>query len=163
MARQVCRSTTPAMPEQPVANGPSRLQRLQSVIVAVVALSAVCAAFSANAASPAPLNVTTGKALSPGVYGQIQVRGAPPPMVYTAPVTVAPVDGKAADPVYLYVPPGQVRRWAQHCAKWQACERPVYFVRVDDSPSKLGAWKKAHKRDPVVLAWGAFAPERQAR
>lgn len=148
------------MPEQPVANGPSRQHQLQSVIVAVVALSAVCAAFTAGAA---PLNVEAGKALRPGVYGQIEVRGAPPPVVYTAPVTVAPVDGKAADPVYLYVPPGQVRRWAKHCAKWKACERPVYFVRVDDSPSKLGAWKKAHKRDPVLLAWSALAPERQAR
>jgi hypothetical protein len=151
------------MPAQPAATGPSRLHRLQSVIVAAVALSAVCAAFAANAASAAgtaPLNVTTGAALRPGVYGRIQVRGAPPPVVYNAPVTVTRVDGKGAEPVYLYVPPGQVRRWALHCAKWQACERPVYFVRVDDSPSKLGAWKKAQKRDPAVLAWNAFAPER---
>lgn len=145
------------MPAQPASTVASRLQRLQSVIVAVVALSAVCAAFSANAA---PLNVTTGTALKPGVYGRILVRGVPPPLVYTAPVTVAPVDGKAADPVYLYVPPGQVRRWAQHCDKWQACARPVYFVRVDDSPSKLGAWKRAHKREPVLLAWSPFTPGR---
>jgi len=35
-----------------------------------------------------------------------------------------------------------------------ACERPVYFVRVDDSPSRLGDWKKTqrtHAADSPVL------------
>jgi len=54
----------------------------------------------------------------------------------------------AHEPVYLYVPPGQLRRWTEHCAKWQACERPVYFVRVDDSPSRLGEWKKTQRPQP---------------
>ena len=92
------------------------------------------------------LNVTAGGPLRPGVYGRIQVRGAvPPAVVFPDPVTAVQTDRTPADPIYLYVPPGQVRRWSRHCAKWKACERPVFFVRVDDSPSRLGAWKKARR------------------
>jgi hypothetical protein len=50
--------------------------------------------------------------------------------------------------VYLYVPPGQVRKWKQNCAKWSACDEPVLFVRVDDSPSRWGQWKQL--REPQL-------------
>ena len=105
-------------------------------------------------------NVTAGGPLRAGVYGRIELRGAtPPPVVRPQPVVVtAPVEGVSADPVYLYVPPGQVRRWAQHCAKWQACDKPVLFVRVDDSPSRLGAWKQAQRREaPDTSVLQAFS------
>jgi hypothetical protein len=58
-----------------------------------------------------------------------------------------------SEPVYLYVPPGQVRKWKQNCGKWSACEQPVLFVRVDDSPSRWGHWRllreqlALHQRD----------------
>ena len=54
-----------------------------------------------------------------------------------------------ADPVYLYVPPGQVRKWKQNCARWKACAEPVLFVRVDNSPSQWGKWR--HLRDQVAV------------
>ena len=98
----------------------------------------------------------------PGVYGRIDVRGAPPPLIYAAPVLARPSAASAQQPVYLYVPPGQVRRWPLHCAKWQACDRPVYFVRMDDSPSRLGSWKKAQRPQPadstVLQALYRFTP-----
>ena len=94
-------------------------------------------------------NLTTGGPLKPGLYGRIQVRDAAPPLVHANPVVAkrSPA-ADAHEPVYLYVPPGQLRRWTEHCAKWQACERPVYFVRVDDSPSRLGEWKKTQRPQP---------------
>lgn len=94
-------------------------------------------------------NLTTGGPLKPGLYGRIEVRDAAPPVVHAKPVVAkrSPT-ADAEEPVYLYVPPGQLRRWDQHCAKWQACERPVYFVRVDDSPSRLGDWKKTQRPRP---------------
>ena len=32
-------------------------------------------------------------------------------------------------PIYLRVPPGHEKHWAKHCAKYNACGQPVYFVR----------------------------------
>lgn len=85
----------------------------------------------------------------PGQYGRIEVRGAPPPVIYSEPMVVRRSVERVQKPVYLYVPPGQVRKWPQHCARWGACEQPVYFVRVDDSPSRLGDWKKAQRPQPA--------------
>jgi hypothetical protein len=105
------------------------------------------------AAQPAEYrNLSTGGALRPGVYGRIALRNpaAPPPVIYQQPVvagtTLVPA---GTPPVYLYVPPGQVRKWKQHCTKWSACDQPVLFVRVDDSPSRWGRWKQL--REQVAL------------
>jgi hypothetical protein len=104
-------------------------------------------------AQPAPYrNVTAGGPLRHGVYGRIEVRGEvpPPPVIYKQPVIAnAQVGAPAAAAMYLYVPPGQVRKWKQACAKWQACEAPVYFVRMDESPSRWGEWR--HRREQVAL------------
>jgi hypothetical protein len=119
------------------------------------------ASVSASAAPPhAPyLNETAGGPLRPGVYGRIQVRqGPPPPLLSPHPVVAArelgPIRGK---PVYLYVPTGQVRKWSRYCERYQACERPVFFVRVDNSPGRLGRWKaraKAPEREASRFALG---------
>ena len=96
-------------------------------------------------------NVTTGGPLRPGIYGRIAVRGhaAPPPVIYKQPMLANETIGAPRNqPVYLYVPPGQVRKWKQNCDKWSACDVPVLFVRVDDSPSRWGQWKQL--RDPQV-------------
>ena len=95
-------------------------------------------------------NLTTGGPLKPGLYGRIEVRDAAPPLVHARPVVAKKTLERTTpqEPVYLYVPPGQLRRWTEHCAKWRACERPVYFVRVDDSPSRLGEWKKTQRPQP---------------
>lgn len=127
---------------------------------AAVAASLLAVATAAAAKEAAPLNVTKGGALRPGVYGRIEPRGALPPLVNQQPVVAVRKLGPQATPVYLYVPPGQVRRWAQHCAKWQACERPVYFVRVDHSPSRLGDWSRTRHgvARPEVVAAGELQP-----
>jgi hypothetical protein len=98
-------------------------------------------------------NLTTGQPMRAGIYGRIEVRQgtAAPPLVHAKPVTVdPPMRPRSAEPLYLYVPPGQLRRWARHCGKWDACGRPVYFVRVDDSPSRLGDWKKTQRPQPQL-------------
>ena len=96
-------------------------------------------------------NATTGGPMKPGIYGRIMIKGqaAPPPVIYPNPVMASEkLVPAGAQPVYLYVPPGQVRKWKQHCAKWSACEEPVLFVRVEDSPSRWGQWRQL--RDPQV-------------
>jgi hypothetical protein len=126
---------------------------VQGVSRAGLLAGALLAAGSAAAQSASDWrNVTTGGTLRPGIYGRIVIKGqaAPPPVIYPQPVigsdSLVPPGGQ---PVYLYVPPGQVRKWKQNCAKWQACEQPVLFVRVDDSPSRWGKWRE--RREQVAL------------
>jgi len=129
----------------------SRLRRfIPTVAVLAVALAAIAA--TANAQEPGYRNATAGGKLRHGVYGRIEVRGStPPPLIYSHPViaTQALVPANA-QPIYFYVPSGQVRKWKQHCAKWQACEQPVLFVRMESSPGRWGLWR--HKREQVASA-----------
>lgn len=69
----------------------------------------------------------------PGFYGQISIENAPPPQViYPQPVVIAPAPRYVGvPPVYLRVPPGQAEHWRDYCARYNACGRPVYFVRDD--------------------------------
>lgn len=119
-----------------------------AIAVIVVALLTVLASRPAQAAPPLKFrNVTAGGELRPGVYGRIEPAAEPPPVIYPRPVIatqlLVPPDTK---PVYLYVPPGQVRKWPQSCMKWHACDLPVLFVRVDHSPSRLGHWKRLREQ-----------------
>ena len=123
-----------------------------------------CVSLGAAAASgqPAHRNVDAGGPLRPGVYGRIDVRGRPPPVIYPAPIvanhTLGPVTGQ---PVYWYPPPGQVRKWASSCRKYAACDVPVYFVRMDDNPSKLGQWKTRGRSQHAATVRPARSPRPQ--
>jgi hypothetical protein len=70
----------------------------------------------------------------PGIYGQINIGGAPAPeLILPQPVVaVSPPPAAIAveppPPLYLHVPPGHEKHWAQHCHEYNACGRPVYFV-----------------------------------
>ena len=69
----------------------------------------------------------------PGFYGQIDIGNVPrPQVIYAQPVVIqrAP-QVVAAEPIYLHVPPGHEKHWGKHCAQYNACGRPVYFVRDD--------------------------------
>lgn len=108
----------------------------------------LAAAGAAEAQQHAYVNVTAGGPLRPGVYGRIEVRNAPPPpLLSPRPVVASRQLGSPprVEPVYLYVPAGQVRRWSRYCGRYDACERPVYFVRMDNAPFKLGSWKQRSK------------------
>lgn len=101
------------------------------LIAGFVALSALFGGI-AQAATPYA-NATVEGALAPGVYGRIEIGNAPPPpLLYTQPVIIqrAPVYVQQ-QPMYLHVPPGHAKKWSKHCARYNACNRPVYFVRVD--------------------------------
>lgn len=120
---------------------------------------------SAGSAWAAPggqpyLNATTGGPLRAGVYGRIEIRNAPPPpVIHPQPVTVTePVGRPLARPIYLYVPPGHARKWDRHCEKYQACATPVYFVRMDQSPSRLGKWKtpRSQQEPSFLQAFSTF-------
>jgi hypothetical protein len=73
--------------------------------------------------------------VAPGVYGHVVIgNGAPPPpVVYAQPVVAVPapviIGAQPIEPIYLHVPPGHARNWRKHCHEYDACNRPVYFVR----------------------------------
>ena len=70
--------------------------------------------------------------VAPGVYGQVQIgNDRPPPIVYAQPMLI---EAQAAPPppVYLHVPPGHAKNWRKHCREYNACNRPVYFVRSEE-------------------------------
>jgi hypothetical protein len=117
--------------------------------IAAIALLAT----AAQAAERDWRNVTRGGSLRPGIYGRIVFKSEPPPVIYRDPVIARQTTASAnAQPLYLYVPPGQVRKWPQHCARWSACEQPVLFVRVEDSPSRWGRWRQLREPQWAVRA-----------
>lgn len=84
--------------------------------------------------------------VQPGVYGRIEIGNQPPPVIYTQPVIIAqPVH--PAPPMYLYVPPGHQKKWGKHCAKYNACGRPVYFVREDWVQHQYDDRQHGHGKD----------------
>jgi hypothetical protein len=93
----------------------------------VIALATV-AAGSAMAQPSVGLSIGINQ---PGVYGQINIGSLPPPaLVAPQPVLIAP-GAVSVPPAYLYVPVAEQRNWRRYCRKYNACGRPVYFVRED--------------------------------
>ena len=91
------------------------------------ALTATLLAAAAHA-TDVGVSVQVGQ---PGFYGRIDIGNvAPPPVVLAEPVWVQrrPV---RVEPVYMRIPPGHQKHWDKHCAQYNACGVPVYFVRED--------------------------------
>jgi hypothetical protein len=92
----------------------------------------LAAASQASLAADVGVSVSIGQ---PGFYGRIDIGNAPPPvLVYPQPVVIQPVrvvQPVPVQPIYLHVPPGHARDWGKHCHKYDACTRPVYFVKDD--------------------------------
>jgi opacity protein-like surface antigen len=83
---------------------------------------------SAAQATDVGVSVQVGQ---PGFYGRIDIGNvAPPPVVLAQPVWVERRPVHVA-PVYMRVPPGHQKNWAKHCARYNACGTPVYFVREE--------------------------------
>ena len=99
-------------------------------LAALTALSLLLGG-AAQAATPYATASVTG-ALAPGVYGRIDIGNAPPPtVIYAQPIIIQQVPQRVRQPpLYLHVPPGHAKKWSKHCASYNACGRPVYFVRV---------------------------------
>lgn len=113
------------------------------LIAGFVALTALLGGI-AQAATPYA-NATVEGALAPGVYGRIEIGNAPPPpLLYAQPVIIqrAPVYVQQ-QPLYLHVPPGHAKKWSKHCARYNACNRQVYFVKVQGDDG----YERRHVRD----------------
>jgi len=106
-----------------------------------LAIATVAASFAASA-QDVGVSVHVNQ---PGIYGRIDIGNVPQPPVLVYPQPVVIVQSPVAvhqRPIYLHVPPGHERNWGKHCAKYNACGQPVYFVRED--------WYQQHYR-PIVV------------
>ena len=100
------------------------------------------AALSAPAFAGTDVGVSVGVS-QPGFYGRIDIGtvSAPPVLIYPQPVVITrPPTVVVQQPVYLHVPPGHAKDWRKHCARYDACGQPVYFVQED--------WYQKHYAGP---------------
>ena len=68
-----------------------------------------------------------------GSYGRIEIGNTPPPVYYSQPVIITqPRYAVQQPPIYVNVPPEHRGDWRQHCSRYSACDRPVYFVRPSE-------------------------------
>ena len=95
------------------------------------AAAALLLAAATGAQAQAYVNATVGGQMAPGVYGRIDIGNAPPPpLIYAEPMIIQrPAVMVPRSPIYLYVPPGHAKNWGKHCARYNACGQPVYFVK----------------------------------
>src|SRR5262245_49130324 len=95
----------------------------------------------ASSASAQYANVVIAGEVKPGVYGRVEFGNAPPPvLVYPQPVVIVR-EPHPLQPVYLHVPPGHAKKWSKHCHKYNACNRPVYFVKSAEYDPDYGKGK----------------------
>ena len=109
--------------------GPAMKSPLRSLLLgAALVAAAVVSATPALAQTNVSINIG-----QPGFYGRIDLGDfSQRPVVYTQqPVIVREVRHVRAEPIYLRVPPGHRKSWSRYCGRYDACGRPVMFVRDD--------------------------------
>lgn len=96
-------------------------------LIAAIALTAIS---MPSFAADVGVSISVGQ---PGFYGQLDIGNvARPRVIYSRPVVIERVPrGVVYEPLYLRVPPSQSRNWRRYCGRYNACGRPVYFVRDD--------------------------------
>lgn len=105
------------------------------------------AGIGAGRAGDLDIHVILSGQVAPGVYGQVQIGNErPPPVVYAQPMLIEP-QAAPPPPVYLHVPPGHARNWRKHCREYNACNRPVYFVRSAEYAPDYDRRNHGHDHD----------------
>ena len=106
------------------------MRAILSVLLSVLAFGTVVPRAQAQNVS---ISASITGEIVPGVYGHVVLGNRPPPpLVYAQPVVAVPVvvaQPVPMEPIYLHVPPGHAKNWRKHCHEYNACNRPVYFVR----------------------------------
>jgi hypothetical protein len=114
-------------------------------VIAILALLA--AGIGASHAGGVDLRIMLSGQVVPGVYGQVSIgnQGAPP-VVYAQPMLIEP---QHAPPpaIYLHVPPDHAKNWRRHCHEYNACNRPVYFVRSREYEPEYQRHYQDHERE----------------
>jgi hypothetical protein len=95
---------------------------MKNLLIAIALLAG-----SSGAIAQTGVSINIGQ---PGFYGRIDIGDfGRPDVVYAQPVIIQRPTRYVAEPMYLRVPPGHMKKWGKHCASYNACGRQVYFVR----------------------------------
>jgi hypothetical protein len=135
----------------------SRIARLAEIVpweilnMRLIAILAVLVAgIGVSHAGGVDVRVMLSGQVVPGVYGQVNIgNGGPPPTVYAQPMVIEP---QYAPPpaIYLHVPPDHARNWRKHCHEYNACSRPVYFVRSREYEPEYQRHYQDHAREREI-------------
>ncbi|MEP7313475.1 MAG: hypothetical protein ABI859_12900, partial [Pseudomonadota bacterium] len=100
---------------------------MKKILAALALTAAVCTA--PTFAADVGISLSIGQ---PGFYGQLDIGNdyGRPRFINAQPVYVERRYRNLA-PIYLRVPVAQTRNWKHYCDRYNACTRPVYFVRDD--------------------------------
>jgi hypothetical protein len=110
----------------------------------IAAFALASAAVAGPALADVGISIRVGE---PGFYGQLDIGGYQPRVVYSRPVIVER-RSRYESPIYVRVPPGHQRDWKRHCGRYNACARPVYFVRDDWYRNDYSPrYRNEHSRD----------------
>ena len=95
---------------------------MKKLLIAALMVSASAGAMAQN------VSMQLGQT---GYYGSIDLGNlSRPPVIYQQPMIIQQMPQYMnAPPMYLRVPPGHAKKWSKHCAAYNACGRPVYFVQ----------------------------------
>jgi hypothetical protein len=110
----------------------------------LVAFALASAAVAGPALAGVGISIQVGE---PGFYGQLDIGGYQPRVLYDRPVIVER-RARYSSPVYLRVPIGQERNWKRYCGQYRACDQQVYFVRDDWYRNEYAPrYRNQHGRD----------------
>jgi hypothetical protein len=104
---------------------------MRAVFRAVLLAASLGAIAPLASAGDVSVGVSITGEIVPGVYGRVDLSNRPPPpLLYAEPVVIERLPPRVVvQPIYLHVPPGHAKNWSKHCREYNACNRPVYFVK----------------------------------
>ncbi len=115
----------------------------------IAALVLVTAGVAGPALADVGVSIRIGE---PNFYGALEIGGYQPRLLHSRPVIIQRGYGYRPAPVYLRVPAGHSKDWGRYCGRYNACARPVYFVRDDWYRNDYAPrWRAQHShewRDP---------------
>lgn len=130
----------------------SRFPGRHWMMTGALALAAMTASHTAVAGPDVGVSISISQ---PGVYGRVDIGQFPQPQVYLPQPVIIAAPRVRPEPVYMWVPPGHRKHWGKHCAKYNACGYPVYFVRdgwyhdhVDRRDDRRDGWDRDDDHGP---------------
>ena len=110
-----------------------------------IALALTASAVAAPAFADVGVSIRIGE---PGFYGRLDIGDYDRPRIINSRPVIVTRGYRYESPIYVRVPPGHQRNWKRYCGRYDACGRPVYFVR-DEWYRDVYAphYRKAHVGD----------------
>lgn len=115
-----------------------------ALVLTLACLACLGAAPATQAATQIAVNIGIN---APGHYGRIDFNRYPQALLVTQQPVIYLRETVVVQqaPIYLYVPTAQQTDWGRYCRRYQACGRPVHFVREDWVRAQYGSEREERK------------------